>query len=163
VAEADRLWKEHKYDEIEALCQRHKHSTLSKIVRFVVRKREENLEHLNEAIGEIAGRDFTTHQMFAYPMVAVATICPLLGLLGTVLGIIDTFEMIAIAGRMGDPSIMAAGISKALVCTAFGLVVAIPMLFIYHLIKLRTQYLHRGLEEDASLLVSNWFMKGKEI
>jgi biopolymer transport protein ExbB len=163
VLQAELLWKEGKFDELEALTKRHKRSTLSKIVYFVVRKREESLERLSESIGEIAGRDFTTHQMFAYPMVAVATICPLFGLLGTVLGIIDTFEMIAVAGRMGDPSIMASGISKALVCTAFGLVVAIPMLFVYHVIKLRTQALNTDLEESASRLMSNWFMKGKEI
>jgi biopolymer transport protein ExbB len=79
------------------------------------------------------------------------------------LGIIETFEMIAMAGAMGDPSIMASGISKALVCTAFGLVVAIPMLFIYHIIKLRTQYLNGLLEEEASFLISDWFLKGKEV
>jgi biopolymer transport protein ExbB len=160
---ANQLWKEGKFDEIEELCHRHRKSTLSKIILFTVRKRESGLDVVNEAIGEIAGRDMTTHQMFAYPMVAVATICPLFGLLGTVLGIIETFEMIAMAGAMGDPAIMASGISKALVCTAFGLVVAIPMLFIYHIIKLRTQYLNRLLEEDASFLISDWFMKGKEI
>ena len=159
---ADELWHARKFDEIETLAAQNRHSTLSKIIRFVVRRRDADIHVINEAIGDIAGRDFTTHQMFAYPMVAVATICPLFGLMGTVLGIIDTFEMVAIAGAMGDPSIMAAGISKALVCTAFGLVVAIPMLFIYHLIKLRTQYLNRLLEEEASFLVEQWLIKGGE-
>lgn len=159
---ADELWREGKFDEIEALAAKHRASTLSKIIRFVVRRRDADIHVINEAISDIAGRDFTTHQMFAYPMVAVATICPLFGLMGTVLGIIDTFEMVAIAGAMGDPSIMAAGISKALVCTAFGLVVAIPTLFIYHIIKLRTQYLNRLLEEEASFLVESWLIKSGE-
>jgi len=165
AAKADELWREGKYDEIEAIAaDRHnRRSTLAKIIRFVVRRRDADIHVINEAIGDIAGRDFTTHQMFAYPMVAVATICPLFGLMGTVLGIIDTFEMVAIAGAMGDPSIMAAGISKALVCTAFGLVVAIPTLFIYHMVKLRTQYLNRLLEEEASFLVESWLIKGKGI
>jgi biopolymer transport protein ExbB len=161
--EANRLWKEGKFDEVEALAQKYRKSTLGKIILYIVRKREAGVDAVTEAAGEIAGRDMTMHQMFAYPMVAVATICPLFGLLGTVLGIIETFEMIAMAGAMGDPSIMASGISKALVCTAFGLVVAIPMLFIYHIIKLRTQYLNGLLEEEASFLISDWFLKGKEV
>ena len=161
--EADRLWKQGKFDEIETLCKKYRRSTLARIILFIVRKRDGNVETLNAAIGDLAGRDMTTHQMFAYPMLAVATICPLFGLLGTVIGIIETFETIAVAGAMGDPSIMAGGISKALVCTAFGLVVAIPMLFIYNFVKLRTQYLNRELEEEASFLVSDWFMKGKEV
>lgn len=161
---ADELWNAGKFADIEALAAQsgNRNSTLAKIIRFVVRRRDADIHVINAAIGDIAGRDFTTHQMFAYPMVAVATICPLFGLMGTVLGIIDTFEMVAIAGAMGDPSIMAAGISKALVCTAFGLVVAIPTLFIYHLVKLRTQYLNRLLEEEASFLVESWLIKGGE-
>ena len=162
AAKADELWHLRKYDEIETLAAQHRNSTLAKIIRFVVRRRDADIHVINEAIGDIAGRDFTTHQMFAYPMVAVATICPLFGLMGTVLGIIDTFEMVAIAGAMGDPSIMAAGISKALVCTAFCLVAAIPTLFIYHLVKLRTQYLNRLLEEEASFLVESWLIKTGE-
>jgi biopolymer transport protein ExbB len=163
TAKVDELWHAGKFDEIEKLAARHRNSTLAKIVSFITRQRDADIDIINEAISDIAGRDFTTHQMFAYPMVAIATICPLFGLMGTVIGIIDTFEMVAIAGAMGDPSIMAAGISKALVCTAFGLVVAIPMLFIYHIIKLRTQYFNRLLEEDACFLVESWLIKRKVV
>jgi biopolymer transport protein ExbB len=161
--EADRLWKEGKYDEIEALCGKYPNSILSKAIVFMVRKRESDMDSIGESVGDLAGREVVMHQMFAYPMIAVSTICPLFGLLGTVIGIIETFEKIAIAGAMGDPSMMAEGISKALVCTAFGLLVAIPMLFVYHMVKLRTQALNRELEEQASMLISDWFMKGKKV
>jgi biopolymer transport protein ExbB len=97
--------------------------------------------------------------MLTYPLAAVAGLSPLLGLFGTVLGMIESFEMVAIAGSMGDPALLASGISKALVTTAFGLFVAIPTLFFYHLFKLRTNYLAKLLEEEASTLMSEWLMQ----
>ena len=63
---------------------------------------------------------------------------------------------------MGDPSLLASGISKALVTTAFGLFVAIPTLFFYNVFRFRTNFLSRLLEEEVSGLVSEWFMKKGE-
>ena len=61
----------------------------------------------------------------------VSTISPLLGLLGTVLGMISAFNAIATADAMGRPELLAAGISQALLTTAAGLTVAIPALIAY--------------------------------
>lgn len=61
----------------------------------------------------------------------ISTICPLLGLLGTVLGMIRAFNSIATADAMGRPELLAAGISQALLTTAAGLTVAIPALIAY--------------------------------
>jgi biopolymer transport protein ExbB len=157
--EADKLWKEDKFGDIEKLCGRYRRSTLSKIILFVLRKKNAPVDLVNEAIGDIAGRDLVIHQMLTYPMLAVATLSPLLGLFGTVLGMMESFETVAVAGSMGDPTLLASGISKALVTTAFGLFVAIPSLFCYHLFRLRTRFLNRILEEEASLLVNNWLVK----
>ena len=161
AAKADELWKQGKYDEILKLCDTHPKSTLSKILRFIVENRKAPADALNDAIGEIAGRDLTLHYMLAYPVLAVATISPLLGLFGTVLGLIDSFETVAVAGYMGDPSLLAGGISKGLVCTAFGLLVAIPSLFSYHMLRLRTRYLNQILEKDASLVTRSWLWKNE--
>jgi len=158
AAAADRLWKEGRLEEIDQLCQRYRRSTLSKVIRFVVSKRRASIDAVNEAIGDISGRDLVIHQMLTYPMLAVATLSPLLGLFGTVLGMIESFETVAVAGSMGDPTLLATGISKALVTTAFGLFVAIPALFFYHLFRLRTRYLNRVLEEEASMLVNEWLL-----
>jgi len=62
---------------------------------------------------------------------AVATVCPLLGLLGTVMGMIEAFQSIAANMALGRPELLAEGISKALVTTAAGLSVAIPALIAY--------------------------------
>ncbi len=61
----------------------------------------------------------------------VATVCPLLGLLGTVLGMIKAFNAIVAAGAMGQPELLAGGIGQALITTAAGLSVAIPALIAY--------------------------------
>jgi len=61
----------------------------------------------------------------------ISTICPLLGLLGTVLGMISAFNAIATAAAMGRPELLAGGISQALLTTAAGLTVAIPALIAY--------------------------------
>jgi biopolymer transport protein ExbB len=61
----------------------------------------------------------------------VATVSPLLGLLGTVVGMIRAFNAIATADAMGRPELLASGISQALLTTAAGLTVAIPALILY--------------------------------
>ena len=66
----------------------------------------------------------------------VATISPLLGLLGTIIGMIIAFQSIAVAGT-GDPKVVAGGISQALVTTATGLVIAIPAIIAYRLLARR--------------------------
>ena len=60
----------------------------------------------------------------------IATVAPLLGLLGTVIGMIETFQAITLFGT-GDPKLMAGGISQALVTTMLGLIVAAPLLFMH--------------------------------
>jgi biopolymer transport protein ExbB len=64
---------------------------------------------------------------------AVSTLGPLLGLLGTTIGIIEAFNAVATAGALGHVEKLSGGISKALLTTAFGLIVAIPSLTLYHL------------------------------
>lgn len=159
AARADALYKEGKVDEVVRLCDGYRHSTLAKIIVFIVRHRANPIDNLNTAIGDIASRDLARHQMLTYPLATVAVLSPLLGLFGTVVGMIEAFETVAVAGTMGDPSLLANSIAKALVTTEFGLIVAMPMLFFYHMFKLRTNYLANLLEEEASGLLNEWLLK----
>lgn len=79
----------------------------------------------------------------------IAAIAPLMGLLGTVAGMIGTFQAITIFGS-GDPKMMAGGISQALVTTVLGLVVAIPLLFASTALNTRSRRLMNVLERQAS-------------
>ena len=71
----------------------------------------------------------------------IATVCPLLGLLGTVLGMIKAFNAIVAAGAMGQPELLAGGIGQALITTAAGLSVAIPALIAYMFLTSRVDKL----------------------
>jgi biopolymer transport protein ExbB len=77
-----------------------------------------------------------------------AAVAPLLGLLGTVTGMIHTFRLISVFGT-GDPRLLSAGISEALITTEAGLVVAIPLLLLHAFLSRRVQRLSEGLETSA--------------
>ena len=79
----------------------------------------------------------------------ISVVAPLLGLLGTVTGMIVTFQAITLYGT-GDPKLMAGGISTALVTTVLGLVVAIPMVFLHTLVSSRAKRLTQILTEEAA-------------
>ena len=79
----------------------------------------------------------------------ISVVAPLLGLLGTVTGMIDVFETMSLFGT-GDPKLMAGGISQALVTTVQGLVAAIPCVFLHTLTNNRSRELIMILEERAT-------------
>lgn len=83
----------------------------------------------------------------------LAAVAPLLGLLGTVTGMIVTFQAITQSGS-GDASLMADGISQALVTTVLGLVVAIPLLFLHALLASRSKALIQLLEQQSAGLIA---------
>ena len=83
----------------------------------------------------------------------LAAVAPLLGLLGTVTGMILTFQSITLFGT-GDPKLMAGGISQALVTTVLGLIVAIPLLFSHTLLASRSRTLIQILDEQSAGLIA---------
>ena len=83
----------------------------------------------------------------------LAAVAPLLGLLGTVTGMIVTFQAITQSGG-GDSRLMADGISQALVTTVLGLVVAIPLLFLHSLLASRSKGLIQILEQQSAGLIA---------
>ncbi len=83
----------------------------------------------------------------------LATVSPLLGLLGTVIGMIITFQSITLFGT-SDPKLMAGGISTALVTTVLGLTVAIPLLFAYTFIATKAKYIIDTLEQKSIGLIA---------
>lgn len=88
------------------------------------------------------------------PMIKlVAAVAPLLGLLGTVTGMIETFQSITLFGT-GDPKLMAGGISQALMTTVLGLVVAIPVLFIFSILSSQSKKIIEILTQQTSALIA---------
>lgn len=111
----------------------------------------ESLElHLTEAIlGEVPklGRFLTIIKI-------ISVVAPLMGLLGTVTGMIVTFQQITLFGT-GDPKLMAGGISTALVTTVLGLVVAIPTTLLYAMLNTRSKNIVYILQEQASGVIAD--------
>lgn len=89
----------------------------------------------------------------------ISVVAPLMGLLGTVTGMINTFQAITLFGT-GDPKLMAGGISQALVTTVLGLVVAIPMTLLYAMLASKHKTIVHILQEQASGIMAERSEKG---
>ncbi len=127
-------------------------STLARILAFMVQHRSLDAAALSTRAGDIASLALRQQQQKAYPLAVVATVAPLIGLLGTVIGMIEAFHVIAFAGGLGDPALLAGGISKALVNTAAGLAVALPALGMHHFFKNRLVAVGIELESQVNRL-----------
>jgi biopolymer transport protein ExbB len=142
------LWQAGRLDDLQQALSRHE-SVLASAIRFVVANRARWApELLGERAGERASRALRQQQQRAYPLAVVATVAPIVGLLGTVVGMIEAFHVIAFTGGMGDASLLAGGISKALVNTAAGLSVALPALALHHFFRHRLTLGGLALEEQ---------------
>jgi biopolymer transport protein ExbB len=144
-----------RYEEAARLCDGDR-SLLAEVAQAALKHRRFDFSDVSEVAGDVSTRGLRGHMQRAYPLAVVATLSPLLGLLGTVIGMINSFEAVALAGSMGDPSIMASDISYALVTTAMGLVIAVPSLGLYHFFRMRTNTLASLLDEQVSELISDW-------
>ena len=80
----------------------------------------------------------------------LGSLSPLLGLLGTVLGMIEAFQQLAAAGSRVDPSVLSGGIWEALLTTAVGLAVAIPAITVLHGLERTIERLHHGMEDGLT-------------
>lgn len=114
---------------------------------------ERDLESLELKLDEGVIRETPRLERTQSIVKLLAGVAPLMGLLGTVTGMIETFQAITLFGT-GDPKLMANGISQALVTTVLGLVVAIPLLFLHSLLAARSRSLTRVLDEQAAGLIA---------
>jgi len=127
-------------------------SPLGQILAAGITNHRRGREQMKEAIEEVANQ--VVHEMERYlnTLGTVAAIAPLLGLLGTVIGMIKVFTSIKLEGT-GNAAVLAGGISEALITTAAGLTVAIPSLFFYRFFQRRVDELVISMEQEALKLV----------
>lgn len=127
-------------------------SPLGRVLAAGLINRNRDRAILKEAI-EDAGRHTTPElERYLRTLGTIAAIAPFLGLLGTVLGMIEMFSGIGTRG-VGDPSIVAGGISQALIATATGLAVAIPSVIFYRYFRGKVNELLLDMEQEALKLV----------
>ena len=153
-----RQWLERKEIDESRLTLLRESSPLGRILATGVVNRQHDHEVIKEAI-EDAGRHVVPElDRYLNTLGTIAAISPFLGLLGTVLGMIQMFAGIGSRG-LGDPSIVAGGISQALIATATGLAVAIPSLMAYRYLRGRVDVLLVEMEQEALKLVE--ILRGK--
>jgi biopolymer transport protein ExbB len=124
--------------------------------RIILAAREEDspdAEMLELRLGEAVLAEVPRINRFLPLMKIIAAVAPLMGLLGTVTGMIVTFQAITLFGA-GDPRLMAGGISQALITTVLGLCVAIPMLLLHNLVQGRARGIIELLQQRAVALVA---------
>ena len=113
----------------------------------------QDVETLSLKLDEAILREIPKIERGLVTLAILAAISPMLGLLGTVSGMIETFQSITLFGT-GDPKLMSGGISQALVTTELGLAVAIPILLIHSALSSKSNRLVQILDEESAALVA---------
>lgn len=126
---------------------------LGRVLAIYHANRDVNVETLELKLDEAILRESSKLERFLWALKVVGVIAPLLGLLGTVTGMIRTFQLITLFGT-GDPKMMASGISEALVTTMLGLCVAIPMVLLHALVASSSRSIVDILNEQAAGLIA---------
>ena len=154
------IWRWHREGELtdERVDAVRQGSPLGRMLTAGLINRAHSREVMKEAINDTGRQVVSELERFLNTLGTIASVAPLLGLLGTVIGMIDVFGVIMNAG-VGDAGVLAGGISKALITTAAGLSVAIPTLMFYRYFNSRVSKLAIALEEQALRLVE--VMKGE--
>ena len=161
MARVKPLWAARRFDELEKLLV-DDHSTLARVIACMVEHRHQPYAVVSRLAGDLASTELRQHQLKAYALAIVATVAPIVGLLGTVLGMIEAFHVIAYSDAMGNPALLAGGISKALVNTAAGLMVALPALGMHHYFKHRLATFGLELEKQINELINLQFLPPPE-
>ena len=102
---------------------------------------------LREEVARTAARDINVLRRHFRPLEVIGNTAPLLGLLGTVIGMIAAFNQLAAAGSQVDPSVLSGGIWEALLTTAVGLVVAIPAVALLNFLERSVERLHEDMQD----------------
>jgi biopolymer transport protein ExbB len=126
---------------------------LGRIMRVYHDNRDIDTETLELKLDEAILREVPPLEKWQGSIKVIAAVAPLLGLLGTVTGMIETFQAITLFGT-GDPKLMAGGISQALVTTVIGLVVAIPLVLLHSVVAGRSKALIEVLEEQSAGIIA---------
>ncbi len=149
-----RIWEWHRAGQLTTarISEIHAGSPLGRLLAAGLINRDHSREIMKEAI-EDSGRQVVAElERFLTTLGTIASVAPLLGLLGTVLGMIEVFDQIR-GGGVGNAALLAGGISKALITTAAGLSVAIPALLLHRFFDNRVSRLALEMEEQALRLV----------
>jgi len=151
VRDVEDLVRKGRIDEALVVCQK-VGNPLSRIFIAALRAQGRPRDHIKTVVEEVGARETAPFERYLGLLGTIATISPLLGLLGTVLGMIKAFTVIATQG-VGTPATLGGGISEALITTAAGLTVAIPVILFHKYLTGRVDRLALEMEMYSLHLV----------
>jgi biopolymer transport protein ExbB len=125
----------------------------ARVIKATLRNIKKDRAHVEDIVMENILNESTQIDRFGSFVLVIAAVAPLMGLLGTVTGMIETFDVITEFGT-GDPKLLSGGISAALVTTMQGLIVAIPLLLIGNLLSGWAQSIKDSMEQNALHIVN---------
>ena len=152
------VWETHKVGEmsLDKIIELRTDSPLGEVFSAGLANQAHGRDVMKDAMEEAGSKVAHEMERFLAALGTVATVSPLLGLLGTVLGMIEVFSEIMIHGT-GDAALLAGGISKALITTAAGLTVAIPSMIFHRYFERQIDGMVVDMEHQCSRLVDAIF------
>ena len=148
----EELLRDRKIPEASTLCKRYP-SSMTRILLAAILNHDKSRQEIKEIIEDAGRQEVPVLERYLTILGTIASISVLLGLLGTVSGMIRTFNAIAALGY-GHPEALAAGISEALVATATGLAIAIPTLVMYNYFTSKVDSLVVEMEKNSLRMLS---------
>ncbi len=130
-----------------------KRGVVPRVLHRCLSQRDRGSAVMEDSVQEAVLHELPGLERFLSAIGILAGVAPLLGLLGTVTGMIATFNAITVFGS-GEPRLMAGGISEALLTTAAGLIIAIPILFIHSILSGRVEGLIADMERFSATLIN---------
>ncbi len=143
----EELLRDRKIPEATTLCKRYP-SSMTRILLAAILNHDKTRQELKEIIEDAGRHEVPVLERYLMILGTIASISTLLGLLGTIIGMIKTFNVIAALGY-GHPEALAGGISEALIATASGLGVAIPTLVLYNFFTSKVDSLVVEMEKNS--------------
>ncbi len=157
VASIENNVREGHVEEALEVCKNN-NTAMSRILWVALKNRGVKRGIMKEILEEVGRQEVAHLERFVGVLALIAAVSPLLGLLGTVIGMIDVFQVISVEG-VGKADVLAAGISKALNTTAAGMVVAIPTLVAYRFFEAKVNQYVIEIEQHALYFVD--LLKGE--
>jgi biopolymer transport protein ExbB len=148
----EELLRDRKIPEASTLCKRYP-SSMTRVLLAAILNHDKSRQEIKEIIEDAGRQEVPVLERYLTILGTIASISVLLGLLGTVSGMIRTFNAIAALGY-GHPEALAAGISEALVATATGLAIAIPTLVMYNYFTSKVDSLVIEMEKNSLRMLS---------
>lgn len=136
------------------ICLNEKNTVGETVKSFLIRcNKNGDFHHFDQLVKEIGMEEISPLEKRLHILGIIGYIAPMIGLLGTVTGMIDAFRNLSTFGA-GDPSLVADGISKALLTTAAGLSIAIPAIVVYNLLNKKIEEIEENIDKITTNIIN---------